>query len=53
MEGSLLVAAVRDGERKRETIRDRTNSNRTDGGTQENIHMSKVGERKESVWLRN
>ena len=29
-------------------VRDRRNSNRTDSETQENIHMSEVGERKES-----
>jgi hypothetical protein len=51
LEGSLLVGAVRG--RERETVGDRRNSNRTDSATLENIHMSKVGERKESIRLRN
>ena len=48
---SVVVSAARDREREREreTVRDARNFKRTDNDTQENIHINKVGERKESI----
>ena len=41
----MLVGTVRE----RDAVLDRTNSKRTDSDTQENIHLSQVGDRKESI----
>ena len=47
MEGSVVFSAVRG--REREMVRDGRNFKRTDSDTQEKIHLSKVGKRKESI----
>jgi hypothetical protein len=51
MEGSVSDGAVRERERERErdVLRGGRSSKRNDSDTQENIHMSQVGERKESI----
>jgi hypothetical protein len=47
MEGSVIVSAV--SGREREKVRERRNFNLADWDTLENTHLSKVGERRESI----